>query len=202
MTTDISKALQAKSDQLNADDLIGREMHVKITGVNYDEDRKQQKLWIYYDQDPEQKKPWKPCKSMLRILAYIWTTDAEKYVGRELLLYRDESVKYAGEEVGGIRVKAASHISSAQTIRVALTKHSKKAHYIDKLETKPSVEERAETAKSMAIQEIRRFDSLEDLYNWSEENDALLQKMERLFPKKMEEINSEYQHKKGELDAQ
>ena len=32
MTVDIRKAIQAKSDQLNADDLIGRDLTVRIEG--------------------------------------------------------------------------------------------------------------------------------------------------------------------------
>lgn len=104
---DISDTIIAKSDQLNASDLIGGPITVTITGVKRF-DSAEQPIAISYDGDNG--KPFKPCKSVRRLLVGMWKKDATKYVGRRLTLYRDPSVKWAGKEEGGIRVSHASHI--------------------------------------------------------------------------------------------
>lgn len=104
---DISDTIIAKSDQLNASDLIGGPITVTITGVKRF-DSAEQPIAISYEGDGG--KPFKPCKSVRRLLVGMWGKDATKYVGRRLTLYRDPSVKWAGKEEGGIRVSHASHI--------------------------------------------------------------------------------------------
>jgi hypothetical protein len=128
-TIDISNSLKAKSDCLNADDLIGGAIIATIEDINYDEGRSDQPLWIYYRGCNN--KPWKPCKSMRRVIAAVWGTDAGQYIGRALKLYRDETVKWAGVEVGGIRIAEMSHIDSNKTLALQITK-GKKQHYLVK----------------------------------------------------------------------
>jgi hypothetical protein len=47
---------------------------------------------------------------MRRVLAAGWGWESDDWVGKFVKLHFDNSVKYAGKEVGGIRVKAMSHI--------------------------------------------------------------------------------------------
>lgn len=107
---DISDTIIARSDQLNASDLIGGPITVTITAVKRSESA-DQPISISYEGDNG--KPFKPCKSVRRLLVGMWKKDATKYVGRRLTLYRDPSVKWAGKEEGGIRVSHASHIDGA-----------------------------------------------------------------------------------------
>ena len=103
---DISDTIVAKSDQLNAADLIGGPITVTITKVSRGDS--DQPVSISYDGDNG--KPFKPCKSVRRLLVGMWGRDATKYVGRGLTLFFDPRVTWAGKEEGGVRVSHASHI--------------------------------------------------------------------------------------------
>lgn len=58
-----------KSDQLNADDLITGSLTVKVTAVKGSSEP-QQPVSIHYEGDNG--KPYKPCKSMRRVLVSAW----------------------------------------------------------------------------------------------------------------------------------
>lgn len=103
---DISDTIVAKSDQLNAADLIGGPITVTIAKVSRGDS--DQPVSIGYEGDNG--KPFKPCKSVRRLLVGMWGRDATKYVGRRLTLYFDPKVTWAGKEEGGVRVSHASHI--------------------------------------------------------------------------------------------
>ena len=119
-----------KSDQLNADDLIGgRTMTITITGVDIKMD--EQPVAIRFDGD--QGKPYKPGKSMRRVLVNVWGPDAKAYVGRKLTLYRDDSVKFGGLDVGGIRISHMSHIKSSVTMALTATKAQRRPFTVQPL---------------------------------------------------------------------
>jgi hypothetical protein len=103
---DIADTLLANSNQLNAADIMGGDVTVQIVSAHRHNDDKQPfslKVTGGF-------KPWFPCKTVRRILAEVWGTDAGRYVGRWVRLYREPTVVYAGEEVGGIRVNGLSDI--------------------------------------------------------------------------------------------
>lgn len=102
---DISATLQAKSDQLNALDLGGEKI-VTVTGVNVT--NTEQPVTVSFKGDNG--KPWKPSLGMRRVLAECWGKDSSNWAGRSACIYCDPSVKWAGKEAGGIRIKALSHI--------------------------------------------------------------------------------------------
>lgn len=122
--------IQPKSDQLNADDLIGRELTITIRDVQVLESN-EQPAHIFYDGDNG--KPYKPCKTMRKLIAHCWGTDERNYIGRSVVLFRDESVRWAGEEVGGIRIKAMSHINERKRVMLQANKKSKVAVTVDVL---------------------------------------------------------------------
>lgn len=104
---DLSKTIEPKSDQLNADDLIEKSKTItitKITGSN----NEQQPVNIHFEGDNG--KPFKPCKTMRRLLVQIWGGQGENYIGRSITLFRDDNVKWADVKVGGIRISHLSHI--------------------------------------------------------------------------------------------
>lgn len=122
---DMSKTIEAKSDQLNADDLLGGPRTIKITDVSGNDDI-QQPVNIYFEGDNG--KPYRPCKSMRRVMVNCWGADAKKYVGRLMTIYRDPDVTYGGMKVGGIRISHMSHIEKSQVIVLAAAK-SKRAPF-------------------------------------------------------------------------
>src|SRR5690606_6720504 len=104
--SDVSFALEAKSDQLNALDIVGAEPIIRIREVRVA--KGEQPVSVYYDGDNN--KPWKPSKGMLRVLAGAWGRDSLAWVGKWVKLYFEPTVRYAGQEVGGIRIRALSDI--------------------------------------------------------------------------------------------
>jgi hypothetical protein len=121
-----------KSDQLNADDLIGRDLTMRITDVKI---RAGQEQPVSISFEGDNGKPYKPCKSMCRVMVAAWGPDAAKYKGRYMTLRRDPTVTWAGLEVGGIRISHMSDIDSAMTMALTMTKAKKKPFTVKPLAT-------------------------------------------------------------------
>ncbi len=103
-----------KSDQLNADDLITGPITVTVESVKRSPSP-EQPIDIYITGQ----RPFRPCKSMRRVLISVWGDKGSEWVGKSMTLYRDKTVKYGGVEVGGIRI---SHVSGIdEEIKLALT---------------------------------------------------------------------------------
>lgn len=130
--TDLSKTIEAKSDQLNSDDLIGgKEIVIKITKVS--PGSTEQPIEINYEGDNG--KPYKPGKSMRRVLVQAWGADGKAYVGRSIKLYRDPDVKWAGMAVGGVRIKELSDIKETITMALTASRNNKKPFTVKPLAT-------------------------------------------------------------------
>lgn len=123
MTSSLLPTIQAKSDQLNAEDLIGGPRTVTVTGVKITESDGQP-VWIGFEGDNG--KPFKPCKTVRRLLVRVWGDDSTVYAGRSMTLYLDPEVKYGGMKVGGIRVSHVSHIDGPQSFFLTETRGKKR----------------------------------------------------------------------------
>lgn len=121
--TDMSSVIIPKSDQLNSDDLISGPRTITITDVSV-RPGTEQPVAISFDGDNG--KPYKPCKSMCRVMVSMWGPDAGKYTGRSLTLYRDPTVTWAGMQVGGIRISHMSHIVCERVMALTVTKQSRR----------------------------------------------------------------------------
>ena len=132
--TDLTKTIIPKSDQLNADDMIGdKTILAKITKVSLAAG--EQPIAINYDGDGG--KPYMPCKSMRRVLVNCWGSDGNQYIGRSMTLYRDPAVKFGGLEVGGIRISHLSHIKEPVTMALTATRASRKPFTVKPLTEAP-----------------------------------------------------------------
>lgn len=127
--TDISKTIQPKSSQLNADDMIAGSLTIKITRVSLVAG--DQPVAINYESDNG--KPYLPCKSMRRILVMMWGGDSNAYIGRSLKLYRDDKVRFGGVDVGGIRISQMSDIAQAFTVALTVSKAVRKPYTVSPL---------------------------------------------------------------------
>ena len=117
---DISKALLAKSNQLNASDLMGGPQIVSIVSVNEGSD--EQPVNIITDVFGAGR-PFRPSKTVLLILANAWkSNNTSTWVGKRMEIFRDASVTWAGQEVGGIRIKGLSHIDKPFSLVLATSK--------------------------------------------------------------------------------
>lgn len=117
---DMAQHIAPKTDQLNSDDLIAGPRTIVVTRVK-ETGNKEQPVNIFFEGDNG--KPWKPCKSMRRVLTFVWGNRGSGYVGKSMTLFRDPAVLWAGKPVGGIRI---SHMEGLEkTITMALTANDK-----------------------------------------------------------------------------
>lgn len=103
---DIGDTLAPRSEQLDAVDLISGPRIFTITECRTTKGL-EQPTTIRLAEFP---RPWKPGKNQRRVLAFCWGGKGAAYVGRRVELYCDTSVVYGGTKVGGIRIRALSHI--------------------------------------------------------------------------------------------
>lgn len=126
---DMSIAAKAKSDQLNAADLIGHDMTVTITKVTLTADNK---AVINFDGDNG--RPFKPCVTVVRLLNHAWGTNGNDWVGRSMTLFCDPTVMYGGEAVGGVRVSHLSHIDRDIKVVLPVSRNKRQAYHVKKLD--------------------------------------------------------------------
>jgi hypothetical protein len=131
----MSAVIAPKSDQINADDLIAGPITIRISRVET-RPGTEQPVSIYFDGDNG--KPWKPCKSMSRVMVAAWGANGKLYAGRSLTLYRDPSVKWGGMEVGGIRISHMTHIDRPMVMALTATKGMRKAFQVQPLKVAAS----------------------------------------------------------------
>lgn len=112
---DLSDTIAPRSDQLNADDLLAGPVDVTVVEVRRGTPEQPVEVFLR-----ELDRPWKPCKTVRRILVALWGPDGETWVGRRARLYNDPRVEWGGKRVGGIRVSHLSHIDSSRTVLVAV----------------------------------------------------------------------------------
>lgn len=112
-----------KSDQLNADDLITGPITVQVKAVTRGTQDQPVSIAISGGYQP-----YKPCKSMRRVLIALWGDNGLAWVGRWMTLYCDQSVRFGGVQVGGIRISHVSDIKSPIVLMLTTTR-SKRAEY-------------------------------------------------------------------------
>jgi hypothetical protein len=111
-----------KSDQLNAEQLLGSDLTITVTAVKRGS-TDEQPISIHYQDDNG--RPYKPCKTMRKVLIFAWGDNGNDWIGRSMSLYNDPDVKFGGVKVGGIRIRQLSHIKSAFVISLTATKGRK-----------------------------------------------------------------------------
>lgn len=157
----LKKAITPKSDQLNADDLLSGSITITVREVKIIDSR-EQPITIFYDGDNG--RPFKPCKSMAKVLSHIsaWGMNPRDWIGRSMTLFNDSSVTWAGVSVGGIRISHLSHIENNLAISIALSKGKKQQTVIKKLmaEQKPQIELKP---LEHVLEEIQLTNNIEDL---------------------------------------
>ncbi len=127
--TDLTKTIEAKSNQLNADDLQASPRTIKITKVTAG--NADQPIAINYEGDNN--KPYYPCKSMRRALVAVWGADGASYIGQSMTLYRDPDVRFGGIAVGGIRISHVTGIDTALTMVLTASRAKKKPYTVKPL---------------------------------------------------------------------
>lgn len=110
----VRASIVPKADQLNADDLIAGPVTVTIVGARSgDKD-----CPIFIDLEGYEKRPFKPCKTMRRILVAVFGDEPKPWIGQKMTLFRDPQVQYMGETVGGIRISHLSGLTEPEKLSV------------------------------------------------------------------------------------
>lgn len=148
---DMSTTIAPKSDQLNADDLIGGPRTVTITAVTAGS--AEQPVNVVTAEFGEAR-PFKPSKSMRRVMVEIWGRDASTYIGRRMTLYREPGVKFGGQEVGGIRISHMSHLERRRTLALTVTRGKRAPFNVDPLPDDPAQEFERRIAEAATVAEL------------------------------------------------
>lgn len=127
---DISDTTAPKSDQQNFDDYVGGSKTVTVSEVK--SGSAEQPVELHLVEFPG--RPYKPGKSMRRVLVAAWGAEASEYVGRKLTLYGDPSIRFGKEQVGGIRIAALSHIEKPLTVSLTVTRGKRAPFVVQPLE--------------------------------------------------------------------
>lgn len=125
---DFSSTTQAKSDQMNAVDLVGGPVAYRITNIKMT-GSPDQPVSISVD---GHRQPWKPSKTFRRVMLLLWPeTSPEEWIGRDVVLWCDPEIKFAGEKVGGIAISHASHINERKVFTLAESKGKRKTIIVE-----------------------------------------------------------------------
>lgn len=198
---DMAQFVEAKSNELTADDLIGGPRTITVTRVSGGDDERP--VAIHYEGDGG--KPFRPCKTVRRVLLAVWGRNAADYVGRSLTLYRDDSVTFGGLNVGGIRISHMSHIDKEAMIVVMKSK-GKKAP----VKIMPLVEKAAQTqaARQTPEQWVEQFkadvadcEDLSALAMLEHRSAKALTKLEADHPALHADAMAEFNARRDALDA-
>ena len=131
-TIDMAQFTAPKSDQLNADDLMSGPMTIRVARVTANgEGSADQPISVHYEGG--EGRPFKPCKSMRRVMMQIWGRYADQYVGRSMTLFRDPDVKFGADTTGGIRISHMSHIDERQVLALTATRSKRKPFVVQPL---------------------------------------------------------------------
>jgi hypothetical protein len=128
--TSLKDTIIPKSDQLNADQLLSAPMAITVTEVRRGSGQDQPVI-VHYENDGG--RPFKPCKTMRKVLIFAWGDDGRKWVGRSMVLFCDPDVKFGGVKVGGIRISHLSDIERDLGLSLNTTKGKKGEFIIKKL---------------------------------------------------------------------
>lgn len=119
---------EARSDQWNAEDFIGSDRVFTVEKVT--EGKATQPFDIYL---AGESKVWRPPKTVRALLIAAWGDESDVWTGRQVQLYYDPEVVYGGKKVGGVRVRAMSHIERPVRMMLQKRRGEKVEHVIDVL---------------------------------------------------------------------
>lgn len=158
----VGHTIIAKSDQLNFDDIRTGEKIIEITKVLVT--ATDQPVSIFYKDDNN--KPYKPCKGMIRLICEAWSEESENWHGKSMKLYGEDAVRWAGQEIGGIRIRALSDIDPrGLSSYVAISRGKRRKVTIEFLKPQPVKSKITIKAILSAFEDAVDLDALND--KWS-----------------------------------
>jgi len=176
---DISDTTTPKSDQQNFDDYLTGPKTVTISEIR--KPGGEQPVHIHLAEFPG--RPYKPSKSMRRVLVAAWGKDGEAYVGRSMTLYGDPNVKYAGQKVGGVKISHLSHIDKPMTIVLTEAQTKRAPHTVKPLETPTKANPKPPTSP-VTPETVAASTDINPLREWQQQipaaHDAIEQRIKQI----------------------
>lgn len=114
---DLTDTIAPNSDQLDAVDLLSGPRTFTIAKVS--KGNAEQPVNLHLAEFP---RPWRPGKSMRRVLVALWGPNAQEYVGRRVTLYCDNRVQFGEHAVGGTRISHMSHLDKPREVPLLVTR--------------------------------------------------------------------------------
>jgi hypothetical protein len=120
---------EPRSDQWNAEDFIGGSRTFTIAGVKVGSAEQK------YDIELEEGggRSWRPPLTVLRLLVAGWGDDATTWAGHRVRLYRDPSITFGRDKVGGIRLSHMSHIDKPVQENLTVSRGHRAQHVVEPL---------------------------------------------------------------------
>jgi hypothetical protein len=140
---DISDTLAPNSEQLDAIELVSGPRVFVITSVS--KGSAEQPVNVHFADFP---RPWRPSKSMRRVLAHCWGVDASQWTGRRVELFFDPEVTFGKDKPGGTRIAALSHIDKPKSVPLLVSRGKSAAFTVRPLANEPTDAERIATLKA------------------------------------------------------
>jgi len=126
---DLTESIAPKSDQQNYDDYLAGPRTVTVSAVT--QGTSEQPVNVELTEYPG--RPYKPSKSMRRVLVSAWGADSAAYAGRRITLFGNPEVVYGGKPVGGIEIAALSDIPKPLTLALTATRGKRKSFTVQPL---------------------------------------------------------------------
>lgn len=150
---DLTESIAPKSDQLNAEDLLTGPRTFTIDKVTAG--TVEQPVNVHLVEMPG--RPYRPSKSMRRVMVDAWGKETAPYAGRRLTLYRDPEVTFGRDKVGGIKIAALSHIEKRRTVALTVTRGKRAPHTVEPLPDAPTAPTADQVAASTDQAELRAW---------------------------------------------
>ena len=157
---DLTDTIAPKSDQINADDLMAGPQTVTIESVNAG--TSEQPVNVHLVETPG--RPFRPSKSMRRVMVAAWGRDSSAYAGRRMTLYRDPSIKFGGMLVGGIRISHMSHIPKRLELPLTVTRGKREKYTVEPLPDAPAPQQQRPEPTAEQVAACTDVDTLKAMY--------------------------------------
>jgi len=130
---DLTESIAPRSDQVNADDLVGGPITYTIREVIGGKAEAPFDFMLV-----ETDRAYRPSKTMRRVIVAAWGSEAANYAGRRLTLYREPTIQFGGKTVGGIRISHMSHIDKRVEVMLQTTRGKRETFKVDPLPAAPA----------------------------------------------------------------
>jgi hypothetical protein len=175
MTTeafDMTDTIIPRSDQINAEDILTGPVTITITGVTRG-NTEQPVNMVTAEFGPG--RPYKPSKTMRRVIVNAWGKETSAYVGRRIRIYRDPEVKFGPDKVGGIKISHLSHIDKRLEIALTVTRGRRAQFAVDPLPDEPpprTVEHAAKDDEAITKPQLQKLSILRQREGYADDEDG------------------------------